>query len=240
MASRVKPDTFQMYAALPLAQSRAPRPQVHTHSPGGLVNVALCWGPWVSPANSTPQPEGECPRAELEIYELDFKLVQVQSQLNSSCHSDLRHFFMPGSRLGDEWMLRLPSRGFFCKLPLGKFTIPGEVQKEFWSAEGYPHMAVISQSHLAWRKARDPKAWTQAGHVATSGAMRALGGGVTNPRGGTSLLQHHPFWKSLSSAVLTGAWGQQMPLRVLREARDGGGGGAPGHLDTLCGRRKLA
>lgn len=141
MASRIKPDTFQMYAALPLAPSRAPRPQVHTHSPGGPVNVALCWGPRVSPANSTPRPEGECPRAELEIYELDFKLVQVQSQLNSSCHSDLCRFFMPGSRLGDEWMLKLPSKGFFRKLPLGEprdSPAEGRFRRSFGVQKGSP------------------------------------------------------------------------------------------------------
>lgn len=161
----------------------------------------------------TPHPDLKvsAPWAELEIYELDFKLVQVQSQLNSSCHSDLCRFFMPGSRLGDEWMLKLPSKGFFASCLGEPRDSPAEGGSEgvLECRRVAPHGRGLSVPP-GLEESTDPNAWTQAGHVATSGAMRALGGALQTPAVAQAFSSTIHSGNSLSSAVLTGAWGQQM------------------------------
>lgn len=149
-----------MDGALPLAASTA-RPRVHMHSRLCPVNATLCWRPRASPAHTAPRPEGGSPQAELQIYQLDFQLVQVQSQLHSHCHSDLHCFFMPGSGLGGEGRPSSLSRKFFsARLRVNlktSSTSKGAAQLEFGGAGGY--LATVSQYCLGWKKACDTWTW---------------------------------------------------------------------------------
>lgn len=110
----LKPDTFQMYGALPLAPSTALRPQLHTLTRTHARSHPSCKCRFVL-ETSVPRcgpharPEGESPPAELEIYcwipRVKFKVTPQQLPL---CPPP---FFMAGSRWG-EGMLSTPCRRF--------------------------------------------------------------------------------------------------------------------------------